>query len=93
MNENEIGNPLEDNPVPTEERNDQMPDMHMEPSSSTPDDDQEPQEGLSFKWVNLVIGVAICLAIGSNALTDDWTFYIYLSIVIVIHEMGHVIAG
>jgi len=94
MNENEIGNlPLEDNSVPTEERNDQMPDMHMEPSSSTPDDDQEPQEGLSFKWVNLVIGVAICLAIGSNALTDDWIFYIYLSIVIVIHEMGHVIAG
>ena len=57
--------------------------------------EQEPQNGLTFNWLNLFLGVAffMWLTEGSNLFTDDWTFYIYLALVVVIHELGHVIVG
>ena len=57
--------------------------------------EKEPQSGLTFNWLNLLIGVAFFLWLteGSNLFSDDWTFYIYLALVVVIHELGHVIVG
>ena len=81
----------------TEERNEQMTDTNMEPTPHLSDfnDDNTPQEGFTFKWFNLFIGVAICLWMtqGGNLFSDNWSFYIYLCIVVIIHELGHVIMG
>ena len=98
MNENEMNNiPSESNPFPTEERNEQMYDSYMEPEPPSPfnNDDKKPQEGFTFKWINLILGVAIFLGLsnGSDFFTNDWTVYIFLAVVVIIHEMGHVIAG
>ena len=53
----------------------------------------EPKYGLTFNWLNLFLGGAICYMMASGAFTDDWTFYIYLGIAVIIHELGHVIMG
>ena len=55
--------------------------------------EKEPQEGFTFKWVNLLLGGGFLLALGNNVFTGDWTFYLYLSIVVIIHELGHMIVG
>ena len=52
-----------------------------------------PKDGLTFNWLNLFLGGAICYMMVNGAFTDDWTFYIYLGIAVVIHELGHVIMG
>lgn len=98
MNENEINNlPVEDNPVPVEEQNDQMTDVYMGPTQPSSDiyDDEKPQDGFTFNWKNLLFGVAIVLwwSLGNNGFATDWFFYIYLAIVIIIHELGHVVIG
>ena len=95
MNENNMNNPPSDNNPMSEEWNNQMSDNHTEPSFPDLNDDKEPREGFTFKWINLFLGVAIFLWLsqGGNVFTDDYSFYIYLAIVVVIHEMGHVIAG
>lgn len=70
--------------------------MNPTPLSPNDEDDDEPQYGLTFKWVNLIIGAAIVfwLSTGGNSFfTDDWSFYLSLAIVVIIHELGHVIAG
>ena len=99
MNENEINNPPpEFNDIPAEERNNQSAYNNVDPTPLSPndEDDEEPQYGLTFKWVNLIIGAAIVfwLSSGGNSFfTDDWSFYLSLAIVVIIHELGHVIAG
>lgn len=74
-----------------------MSDVNSKPSLSADHNDDEKvlQEGFTFKWFNLFIGVAIFVWLSqeSDFFTDDWTFYIYLSIVVLIHELGHVIVG
>ena len=63
--------------------------------SSRPNDHNEKQDGFSFNMLNLVLGVAVCvwMTSGSGPITDDWPFYIYLCVAIVIHELGHVVMG
>ena len=98
MNDKEINNlPPEFNHVPTGGRNDQMDDNGMEPKSpfAGTEESNKPKEGLTFNGLNLVIGVAIFLWLsnGRDVFTDDWSFYPYLAAVVIIHELGHVIAG
>ena len=99
MNENDINNlPPELNHIPTEERNDQSSYHNMDSASLPPgdEDDKEPKYGFTFNWVNLIIGVAIVFWLsggGNSFFTDDWGFYPYLAIAVIIHELGHVIAG
>ena len=76
-----------------EDRN--FSDNSRVPSSSYQNDGNRSQEGFSFNMLNLVLGVAVCLWMtnGSSLFTDDWTFYLYLCIAVVIHELGHVVMG
>ena len=97
MNENEINNyPSEGNPEPIEEMEEQVSDEEMEqtPPPSYLEDDEEPQDGLTFNWVNLLLGAGICFVLfhGSESFSD-WKFYLFLAVVIIIHELGHVIMG
>ena len=66
-------------------------EINYAPSESNP----EPKEGFTFKWFNLLLGAAIFLWMtdGSNPFTTDWTFYLSLAVVVIIHELGHVIFG
>ena len=50
------------------------------------------RDGLTFNWLNFVIGVAI---LAYFLIRDSWSlsFILYLAIVVIIHELGHVIAG
>lgn len=63
--------------------------------SSRPNDHNEKQDGFSFNMLNLVLGVAVCvwMTSGSGPITDDWPFYLYLCVAVVIHELGHVVMG
>ena len=94
MSENEINNqPLEENPIPVSEGNDQQPGIY--PGSSDSHDEEETEGILTINWTQLIIGVAIVLwlVLADNALFDDWTFYVCLAIVVIIHELGHVVIG
>ena len=53
------------------------------------------ENGFSFNLLNFVLGVAFCvwIADGSSLFTDDWGFYLYLCVAVVIHELGHVVMG
>ena len=98
MNENEINNfPSESNSMSTDGMNHPMSDNSVEsaPPSSDDHEGNESKEGLSFNWLNLVIGVAICIwwSEGGNVFSENWTSYLFLCVVVVIHELGHVIAG
>ena len=53
----------------------------------------KPKDGFTFNWLNLFLGAAICYMMTNGAITDDWTFYLYLGIAVVVHELGHVIMG
>ena len=75
MNENEINN------YPSESN----------PLPSAPNEYKGPKDGFSFKWINLVLGVAFCIMWAEGS--SDWSFYIYLAIVVLIHELGHVVMG
>ena len=80
MNENEINNyPVENNRVPTEEVNLEL------------NENKGPKEGLSFNWIAFALGVAFWYWWCEGNV--DWIFYIYLAIVVLIHELGHVIMG
>ena len=97
MNENEINKNLsEGNPALNEERN-EMTDINMESAPQSPNlnGGRQPKEGVTFNWTNLLIGAFLFFGLfnGSNIFTDDWTFYIYLAVVVIIHELGHVIMG
>lgn len=97
MNENDINNiPSENNPMFNEERNEKVSDIYNEPTAplSAPNN-KEPQYGITFNWTNLLIGAFLFFGLfnGSNIFTDDWTFYVYLAVVVIIHELGHVIMG
>jgi len=54
-----------------------------------PDDDNEP-EGFTFNWIPLVLAVSYLLL---NRQQGNWSFYVYLALVVIIHEMGHVVMG
>ncbi len=75
MNENENNN------YPSER--DPVPSVDM--------NDNRPQDGFSFKRINLVLGVAFCILWAEGS--SDWTFYLYLAIVVLIHELGHLVMG
>ena len=88
--------PSGNNPSPTDGENGQMADdkMELNPPSPDLDDDKEPKSGLTFNLLNLVVGLAIFVWLfGSDILEDDGSTYLYLAIVVVIHELGHVIFG
>ncbi len=101
MNENENHHlPSESNPIPTEEKYSQLPGTDTEQVPPSPeldeeDEEKKPKEGLSFNWFNLVLGVAIFfwLSDSGNILSDDFSIYPYLAIVVIVHELGHVIIG
>ena len=97
MNENEINNlPPESKAMFSEEGNGQMSDIPMESTPpSSDDEDKEPEEGFTFNWKNLLIGIGICFiwSNGKNNLAENWGFYLSLAIVVIIHELGHVIFG
>ena len=100
MNENEINHhPLESNPVPAEEGNGQVSDIYKEPAISSLDSNGNtaPKYGITFNWTNLLIGAFLFFGLfnGSKIFTGDGdgTIYLYLAIVVIIHELGHVIAG
>ncbi|MBR5699324.1 MAG: site-2 protease family protein [Prevotella sp.] len=65
------------------------------PASSYMNGGNGTEEGFSFNMLNLVLGVAVCMWMtsGSSLFTDDWTFYLYLCVAVVIHELGHVVMG
>ena len=65
------------------------------PLSSYLNEGNEPKDGFSFNFLNLVLGVAIFvwMTSGSGMFSDDWMFYIYLCIAVVVHELGHVVMG
>ena len=76
MNENELNtHPSENEPQPIEEGNVVV----------------EPQDGITFKWVNLALGVAAYIMLFNGSF--DWEFLLYLAIVVIIHELGHVFMG
>jgi len=52
-------------------------------------DDGEP-EGFTFNWLPLVLAVGYCLV---NSQQGNWSFFVYLALVVIIHEMGHVVMG
>lgn len=53
-----------------------------------PADDDQPT-GLSFNWVPLAIAAMLCL----SGFVDNWTFYLYLAVAVIIHELGHVMVA
>ena len=99
MNDYEANNlPPEFNNAPYGDGSNQMHENNYMNTKPLPpdDDDEEPKDGFTFKWKNLIIGVAIViwLSSGKNSFfPDDWIIYPFLAIVVLIHEMGHVIAG
>ncbi len=70
-------------------------EMRHGPSSNDFNRDKESQEGLTFNWFNLFLGVAICFFLSQEGgfLSNNWTIYIYLAIAVILHELGHVIFG
>ncbi len=95
MNDNETNKfPTENDPLTSEEREEQMADEQSEPLSPEVTDEEEPQEGFTFNMSSLVIGVAFCFFMfGESLSSGNWTFLLYLFAVVIIHEMGHVTAG
>ena len=69
--------------------------MNTESTSPLSDlyEDKKPQNGLTFNWFNLFLGVAIFLWFFMGRDYGNWTFLIYLAVVVVIHELGHVVMG
>ena len=64
MNDNETNKfPTENDPLTSEEREEQMADEQSEPLSPEVTDEEEPQEGFAFDMTSLVIGVAFCFFI------------------------------
>lgn len=59
------------------------------------DDNEEPKAGFTFKWFNLLLGVAICFwwFDGKSGLAGNFSFYLCLCLAVLIHELGHVIFG
>lgn len=57
--------------------------------------DKKPKDGFTFNWFNLFLGLALFIGLSYDRtfFTNDYSFYIYLAIVVVIHELGHVIVG
>ena len=95
MTENEINHhSFEGDYVPNAEMNEQEPGYPMEP---TPDlnNDEESEEGFTFRWASLLWGAAIFFILSQEGgiFSSDWRFYIYLAVVVIIHELGHVIIG
>lgn len=80
MEENEINNnQAEYNQASTEEMNLEL------------NEDKGPKKGFSFNWIAFALGVAFWYWWCEGNV--DWIFYIYLAIVVLIHELGHVIIG
>ena len=80
MEENEINNnQAKYNQASTEEMNLEL------------NEDKGPKEGFSFNWITFALGVAFWYWWCEGNV--DWIFYIYLAIVVLIHELGHVIIG
>ena len=66
----------------------------LTPPSSDFDNDKGPKDGFTFNLLNLVVGLAVCVwLLGSDIITDEGSTYLYFAIVVVIHELGHVIFG
>ena len=63
----------------------------MSPSSPLDEDDKQPQDGLTFNLFPFLIGLAAGVWYYTSG--NDWKFILYLAIVVVIHELGHVVVG
>lgn len=91
MNDYETQHRQEDNPVPAEGTNVTPPMRRAAepPTPPTPAPKEKYPEGISFNWVPLVIAVMFCI----SGAVSDWDFYLTLAVVVIIHELGHVIIG
>lgn len=64
---------------------DEIETNELSNNETTPDSN----EGFTFHWGKLIIGAAICYF----WLFESWLFILSLAIVVIIHELGHVIVG
>ena len=69
---------------------DSRPEIYTGPAQANEGPEEEEQrEGFTFHWVQLLIGAAICY----YWFYESWTFMLTLAVVVIIHELGHVIVG
>ena len=61
------------------------------PSSPYGEDDKQPQDGLTFNLFPFLIALAAGIWYYTSG--NDWIYILCLAIVVVIHEMGHVVVG
>lgn len=85
-----------------EEKRDPIADHEIETTPPMPaveveedaEEDTKPQDGFTFNGFNLFLGLALLFWFSKGSIiTGEWTFYLYLGMVIIIHELGHVIMG
>lgn len=96
MSEYDINNqPREEKPIPADEVNNERPDIYAGPTQPSPDDQNRDEGSISFDFGQLIFGVVLLLLLfhGDSGIFGEWTFYIFLAIAIIIHELGHVIVG
>ncbi len=96
MSEYDINNQTrEENPIPADERSHQQQDFYLGQTQPSPEPKDENDSDLTFDFGQLIFGVVLLLLLfhGDSGLFGEWTFYIYLAIAIIIHELGHVIVG
>lgn len=66
----------------------------MPEATKEAEEETKPQDGFTFNGMNLFLGLALLFWFSKGSIiTGEWTFYLYLGIVIIIHELGHVIMG
>lgn len=67
------------------------PDIYMGPTSASPAQEAKAQqpEGFTFNTAQFIIGLVLCF-IWFNS---GWSYMLYLTLVVIIHELGHVIVG
>ena len=72
------------------EENDELIEPNLEEVGSEGSPyDFDPNDGWSFEWGKLAIGVAICYYFFNT----HWTMFLFLALVVIIHELGHVVFG
>lgn len=79
-----------------EEMKEPISDNQIEPTPSFPGTEEKtaPKDGFTFNGFNLFLGLALLFWFSKGSIiTGDWTFYLYLAIAVIIHELGHVIMG
>ena len=79
-----------------EEMKEPISDNQIEPTPSFPGTEEKtaPKDGFTFNGFNLFLGLALLFWFSKGSIiTGEWTFYLYLAIAVIIHELGHVVMG